>query len=486
MNRILGLTALLGSALLLGGCGDDDDDDSPESKVGEIRVIHASPDAPPVNVLVSKAGLADRTDGESPLDNLNFAESTGYLELDATTYDVAVEAIVPGGNLEVISVPGLELGDGDRVTVVALDNVSKIRALPVSDSAADPGSDEVAVAVLHGAPNASLVDVYVVAPGTSPADAPAAFSFGFGEVVDAGNLAAGIVEILVTAPGGDEALYNSGPVDLAPFAGQKLLIVALSTTTNVAMQAAPVQLLVATDSASLVLTDADTGTGLRVVHLSPDAAIAAGGPVEVFATSDALGGTVEVIDAFGYTDIVPAADSFTSVPGGDYIFDVAPDTDSIGDSVYTSPSLALGAGEERSVIAAGRVLSSPPFGLLVVEEWNRSIVTQASVKVAHAAPAAGPVHVYVTPAGDFSVADVEAGLAGDPLLADFPFAEITDYVSLAPANVDIRVVPVASGTVAINAEGVGLTPGLVATVVARGPDESDGDPADFGLILLTN
>lgn len=27
---------------------------------------------------------------------------------------------------------------------------------------------------------------------------------------------------------------------------------------------------------------------------------------------------------------------------------------------------------------------------------------------------------------------------------------------------------------------------IVATVVARGPGESDGDPADFGLILLTN
>lgn len=485
MKRLIGVTALLGAALMLAGCGDDDDD-SPDSQVGEVRVIHASPDAPPVNVIVSDAGLNSRTDGESPLDNLDFAESTGYLELDAATYDVSVEAIVPGGNLEVISVPGLELGDGDRVTVVAIDNASNIRALPVSDSASEPGSDEVAVAVAHAAPNAALVDVYVVAPGTSPGDTSAAFSFNFGEVVDAGNLPAGLVEILVTAPGGDEALYNSGPVDLTSFAGQKLLIVALSTTTNVGMQAAPVKLLVATDSASLVLTDADTGTGLRVVHLSPDAATAAGGAVEVWATSDALGGSVEVIDAFNYHDVVPGADSFVSVPAGDYVFDVAPDTDTIGDSVYTSPQLMLGTGEERSVIAAGRVLSDPAFGLLVVDEWNRSIVTQASVKVVHAAPAAGLVHVYVTPAGDFSVADVEAGMAGDPLLANFPFGDITDYVSVTPGDVDIRVVPVASGMVAINAEGVGLTGGLVATVIARGPDESDGDPADFGLMLLTN
>jgi hypothetical protein len=138
------------------------------------------------------------------------------------------------------------------------------------------------------------------------------------------------------------------------------------------------------------------------------------------------------------------------------------------------------------VIAAGRVLSDPAFGLLAVDEDNRAIATQASVKVVHAAPAAGDVHVYVTPAGAFSVADIEAGLAGDPLLADFAFADITDYVAVPPGGYDVRVVPVASGAVAINAEGVGLDAGLVATVVARGPDESDDDPADFGLVLLTN
>ena len=490
MNRALKFLVAVGAAAALAGCSDDDDDNSsvpgPGEGSGQVRVIHASPDAPPVNVLVTEAGVTQREDEASPLDNLDFGESTGYLALDAGTYDIAVEGIVPGGNVEVIAFPGFELADDDRVTVVAIDNVAAIRGLPVADSAAEPASDEVAVTVLHAAPNAALVDVYVVAPGTAPGDAAPAFSFDFGESVDAGNLAAGVVEILVTAPGGAEALYNSGPVDLATFGGQKLLITAISTTSNVGEQAAPVQLLVATDDAALILADPDTGSGLRVLHASPDAATAAGGPVEVFATSEALGGSVEVIDAFDYLETVPGTDSFVSVPEGDYVFDVAPDSNTIGDSVYTSPELPLAAGEERTVIAAGRVLSDPAFGLLVADEDNRAIATQASVKVVHAAPAAGDVHVYVTPAGAFSVADIEAGLAGDPLLADFAFADITDYVAVPPGGYDVRVVPVASGTVAINAEGVGLDAGLVVTVVARGPDESDGDPSDFGLVLLTN
>ena len=214
--------------------------------------------------------------------------------------------------------------------------------------------------------------------------------------------------------------------------------------------------------------------------------------VEVFATSPALAGGVptELIDAFAYTDVIPASDAFVGVPAGSYQFDVAPNTDSIADSVYTSPTLPLAAGTEYSVIAAGNVADAPPaataFGLLAVEEDNRAVATQASVRIVHAAPAAGAVDIYVTPAGTFSVAEVEGGLAGDPLLDGFVFGAVTpDYVPVAPGDYDIRVVAEATGTAAINVEGLTLPAGLVATVVARQPD-GDGTPADFGLVLLTN
>jgi hypothetical protein len=248
--------------------------------------------------------------------------------------------------------------------------------------------------------------------------------------------------------------------------------------------ASPIKLLVATDDAQLILMDEDTQTGARVVHVSPDAGTAAGGPVEVFATSTALPvSPTELIDAFSYTEIVPAADTYVGVPAGDYIFDVAPDTNSIGDSVYTSPSLPLAQGSESTVVAAGYVLTSPAFGLLATEDQNRSVATQASVKVIHAAPAAGAVDVYVTAAGEFSPAEVENGIAGAPLLDNFEFAEITDYVAVTPGNYDIRVV--AGGTTAINVENFNLAAGSVSTFIAREPIDS-GTPSDFNVIVLTN
>jgi len=231
--------------------------------------------------------------------------------------------------------------------------------------------------------------------------------------------------------------------------------------------------------------DNSTASGARVVHASPDANGVAG-PVEVWASSTALPvSPTELIDAFSYLDVVPAVNSFVVVPSGDYVFDVAPDTDSIGDSVFTSASVPLAPGGEYTVVAAGRVASTPAFGLLLTADNLRSVVTQASVKVIHAAPAAGIVQVYVTPAGDFSVAEVEGGMAGDPLLPSFAFGDITGDVAVVPGNYDIRVV--AGGTVAINVENFPLTAGSVSSIIARGPSEPPVAPnTTFGVVVLTN
>ena len=90
----------------------------------------------------------------------------------------------------------------------------------------------------------------------------------------------------------------------------------------------------------------------------------------------------------------------------------------------------------------------------------------------------------MTNAGDFSVADVENGLADPPLLPSFAFADITDDVAVAAGNYDIRVV--AGGTVAINVENFNLAAGSVSTIIARGPIEPSGVPSDFGVVVLTN
>lgn len=451
----------------LAGCSDNND-------TAQVRVIHASPDAPAVNV---------KLDGIQSITNLDYAESSGYLTINATLQDIAVEAILPGTNSDVITVDDFNFTKNSNTTIIAVNNTSTIEPLVAAESAASPLSNEVAISVVHGSPDAAIVDVYVTDPSVNINSVNANFSFDYKDVIDAGALPAGTYNITVTAPGTKTVVFDTGPVDLSSFAGQKVMLIAMSTTNSIKQAASPIKLVAATDTVHLSILDKDTTSGARVVHLSPDAGTAASGPVEVFATSSALPGTIELIPSFSYTDIVPSLNSFAAAPAGDYIFDVSADGTGIGSSVYTSPSLSLSAGSEYSVVAAGYVLTTPAFGLLATEDNNRSVITQASVKVIHAAPAAGTVDVFVTPAGDYTASDVENGLAGAPLLNDFEYADITDYVAVTPGNYDIRVV--AGGSTAINVENFNLAAGSVSNIIARGPIDS-GSPSDFNVVLLTN
>jgi len=348
------------------------------------------------------------------------------------------------------------------------------------------------VAVLHASPDAPPVDVYVKAPGTdiTPPGVMPTFSFAFKDpAVDAGALPATAYDITVTEAGTKDVAYNISDVDLSAFAGQKLLLVAVSTTSEISKAASPVKLLVATDDAQVVLLDEDTLSGARVVHASPDADAVAAGPVEVFTDLNSPVGQIELIPEFGYTEIVPGFNAYEPVPAGDYAFDVAVNGSGPG-TLYTSPTLTFAAGSEYTAIAAGLVGSTTNgFELLATEDCNRSIITQASVKVVHGAPVAGTVNVYVTPAGDFTADEVVDGLAGDPLLENFEFGEITDYVAVPPGDYDIRVYSQTLGVVAIDVEA-SLPAGVVATVIARQANDPaalpDNEPTQTGVIVLTN
>jgi hypothetical protein len=467
------LSTALGLSLIITGCGGSSNNSTHEAEA-QLRVVHASPDAPKVNVSL---------DGSNAITNLDYSESSGYLTVEAKSYDIVVEGVIPSGNADVITVNGFALNEDDRVTVFAIDTVSNIQPLVINDSAAIPSASEVAVNVIHAAPAAPAVDIYVTTPGADIAAIDPAFSFAFTENVDAGNLAAGSVQIRATLAGTKTVAYDSGTVDLGGFAGQSILLAAIATTNETAEMASIIKLLAVADNATLTLFDENTMSGVKVVHASPDAAIAAGGPVEVFATSAVLGASaVELIDGFSYTDVIPAVNTSVAVPAAtDYAFDVAPDTDNIGDSVFNVADITLNAGEEYTVVAAGLVTSTPSFSLLLTADDNRPIATQARLKVIHAAPAAGTVDVYVTPAGTVSTADI---LNTTPALGDFEYGTITDYIDLPVGTFDVRVV--AGGNVAINVEGLSLTAGLVATAIARGPLQPSGAPNDFGLLLLTN
>ncbi len=114
-----------------------------------VRVVHASPDAPNVDIWV---------DGEVVLTDVPFTAVSDYLTLPAGTYNVQVTAT--GGTDPVIDAD-LTLAAGTSYTVAAIGPLAEISATVLTDDRA-PASGQAKLRVFHASPSApASVDVAV-------------------------------------------------------------------------------------------------------------------------------------------------------------------------------------------------------------------------------------------------------------------------------------------------------------------------------------
>jgi hypothetical protein len=99
MNSFRKILAVSAFSIALVGCSDDDDvvviDETP-TPTSDLRIIHAVPDAPTVNVYAGSAVLAG-------LENVDYQVSSPWITVDEGTYAVRVEANVPSGTADVIT-----------------------------------------------------------------------------------------------------------------------------------------------------------------------------------------------------------------------------------------------------------------------------------------------------------------------------------------------------------------------------------------------
>jgi hypothetical protein len=119
----------------------------------KVRAIHASPDAPNVDVLVNDAPA---------FENLPFTGVTGYAMLPPDTYNVKV---VPAGATEPVVIEAdLGLSAATTYSVVAVNVLDKIEPLVlIDDNTTDPSNAR--VRFLHASPNAPAVDIAVADGG---------------------------------------------------------------------------------------------------------------------------------------------------------------------------------------------------------------------------------------------------------------------------------------------------------------------------------
>jgi hypothetical protein len=165
-------------------CGDGNNNES------RVRVFHASPDAPNVDVLI---------DGGRVLENVPYTAASDFLGIDAG--DRRVQVNVTGTDISAIDTHATFAEDTDYM-IVAADKVARITGLVFTANRTTPERGSARVRVLHAAASAPVVDVYVTAPDAGIADVqPTLSNVPFKAMSDYLTVPAGTYDVFVTVAG---------------------------------------------------------------------------------------------------------------------------------------------------------------------------------------------------------------------------------------------------------------------------------------------
>ena len=135
-------------ALTLTSCDDDDADEM--ATPARVMVVHASPNAPTVDVLVDDVKV--NTTG------LSFPNNSGYLDVMSGQRNIKVNAA--GTTTSVINA-NVNLDANQNYTVFAINNLANIEALLLPDNLTAPASGKAHVRFVHLSPDAPAVDIAV-------------------------------------------------------------------------------------------------------------------------------------------------------------------------------------------------------------------------------------------------------------------------------------------------------------------------------------
>ena len=435
--------SMLGFLLLgLSACHDD-----PEKAT--VQVIHASPDAPAVNVIAN---------GNALLQSFNYGNVSGKTELDAGTLNVDVQALLADMTTpSVIGPTDLELEKNTNTIIIAANSVANIEPIIITRNDAGVASDKTRVNIIHAAPNAPQVDIYVTAVdadlSNSSITATAAFKDSSGELeVDSGTY-----QIRITPAGTQTVVFDSGAVELT--GGSDLAILAIENTLT---GSSPVQLLIASGTAGAFINDVNMPAELRVTHLSPDAPA-----VDVVANDGFTAPLVPNLsygNTAGFVELDPASYNVKVVPTGTTT------------PVVIEADLALLAGGNYSVYATDVLETIEP---LVLSRDRRRVATEAKLDIIHASPAAGNVDIYLTAPGT-NIDSI------DPNFSNIAFRASSDFLSIIAGDYDVTITPTGEKTAAIGPATITLAAGGIYTAIARDEARTTADPdgLPLGLTLL--
>ena len=207
------LALALLATFALAACDDDDDVTGPVA-TAQLRVVHASPDAPNVDVLLDNAPV---------LTNVAYKAASNYLEVPSGSRNLKVRAT--GTSTVVIDQNGTLAQDG-FYTVLATGRVASIAPVVLTDDQTSPASGNIRLRLVHASPTAGNVDIYVTAPTADLATAtPTLANVAFRAASNYLEVPAGTYRVRITPAGTKTVAIDANNVALV--AGQVRTAVAV-------------------------------------------------------------------------------------------------------------------------------------------------------------------------------------------------------------------------------------------------------------------
>ena len=387
-------------------------------KLAQLRVLHLSPNAPPVKAFV---------DGAVPaaFPQLAFGQSTPYTSLSAANHslDISADNTVAGA---VLRVAQLSLGGGQKYTAVAIGNLPTLQALSFENGGTGLAAGNIRVRAIHAAPAVGPVDVFSVPAMGAPT-----------EIVS--NVAFGGVSSPLDLPAG---AYTLG-VDLNNDANPELYFELPSlpggTVANVFVTQDPtgaVFALAQLDGDMVARIEPSTSK-VRVVHLSRNAP-----NVDVYANG------VKAVNSLAYASTTMAL----TVKSGATDFAVTATGAPIASAVLRVPGARLLPGRSYTVVAYGD-LANIAAALLEDDARGLNASTDIRLRITHVATTVTRGDVYaVRPAGNTL------------LVPNIGFGETKPAFDLASNSYTVGFDAEANGTIDIAFDLPVLAPGSFANV----------------------
>jgi hypothetical protein len=432
--------------LALGACNGDDPTDTDEGNGdtddtdvvadATLRVVHASPNAPAVDVFVDEVG-------DNLFTGLAYGDTSDYSSVPAGTYTVEVrvagtedaawtgELTVDGGSQYTVVAAGLVGGDPDEA----------FRVLPLEEGFAEVATDDAVVRLVHASPNAPTVDLDVGDDGSSEITGFERFSdsgadgvpLPSGEALQVGVLASGTKVTAFTTP------------ELP--ASANLFVIATGVLGPDGDEP---------DAFNLLAVGPDGTVGfiqqnprVYVLHASPDA------PAVDLAAGDAV--LASGLPFAGLTQV--------QVPPATYDLDLhASPWDGNSAPAFSFTTPALQPGGNYLAVATGYLGSTDPadeFRVVAIEEAFDIAEGQVGLRAMHASPDAPAVDIGTVSGGSVTAIP-------DFTNVPFPAVSAAEGVELAPGTVDLGVAVAGSTQPVALFNGVALAADQELIAVAAG------------------